>query len=205
MIYKIVLIIVSLCFITSSFAAEHASVSYDKYFTDYSKLNGDEILKEADDFFEQFETTGDTKYLTTAMAKYYILSKIFPLDIYTNIQLARTYDASNKDRYAKEYFNKSCDINKFDPYANYYFGEFYFKRNDYKRALKYYKTAYNNGYSEYYDLNLRIATIYEKFADLLSAKYYYERAYNLNPADNNSKDKILRIDSLNYDKSEYYN
>lgn len=207
MICKKIILLLSAFFLTclSVYSIEKASVKYEENLIDYSVLDSQKILKEADSFFNNYEQTGDKKYLSTAMGKYYILTKIFPVDMYPTVQLARTYDAANVDRLAKEYFNIGYDINKRDPYLNFYNGEFYFKRNDYKRALRYYKIAYNNGYSDYYDLNLKIATIYEKFADLINAKYYYERAYSMNPSASYLKDKAIQIQSLNYDKSEYYN
>ncbi len=185
------------------FAIEKGSIKYEDNYIDYSVLDGNEILKDADSFFNQYEMTKDTKYLSTAMGKYYIVTKIFPLEIYPMVQLARTYDAKNLDIFAKEYFNICYDINKNDPYLNYYMGEFYFKRHDFKRALRYYNIAYKNGYDNYYELNVKIATIYEKFADLLKAKYYYEKAYSINPSASNLKDKTLQIESLNYQQTGY--
>ncbi len=189
----------------SSFAIEKASIKYDEDLIDYTKLNTQTIIQEADSYFELYLNTQDKKYLSTAMGKYYIVTKIHPVDMYPTVQLARTYDFANLDRIAKEYFSIGYDINKKDPYLNYYHGEFYFRRQDYKRALRYYKYAYNNGYNDYYDLNVKIATIYEKFADLKNAQYYYEKAYSMNPQSSYLKDKALQIKSLNYDKSEYYN
>ena len=194
-----------LIFVLPSFSIEKGSVKYEDNLMDYSVLDGQKILEEADGYFDQYETTKDPKYLSTAMGKYYIVTKIYPVEIYPMVQLARTYDEKKLDRFAKEYFSICYDINKKDPYLNYYLGDFYFKRDDYKRALRYFKRAYENGYSEYFDLNLKIATIYEKFADLLTAKYYYEKAFSLDRTNTNLKDKALQIESLNYGNSGYYN
>lgn len=185
-------------------ALEKASVKFEENLIDYSVLDAQQVLNEADLFFEKYEQTLDKKYLSTAMGKYYIMSQIRPVDMYINVQLARTYDIANLDRIAKQYFSIGYDINKKDPYLNYYNGDFYYKRKSYKKALRFFKIAYNNGYNDYYDLNLKIATIYEKFADLKNAQYYYERAYSLNPSSSYLKDKALQIQSLDYDKSEYY-
>ena len=191
-------------FVLPVFSVEKGSVKYEDNLMDYSVLDGQKILQEADSFFEKYEMTKDPKYLSTAMGKYYIVTKIFPVEIYPMVQLARTYDEKKLDRFAKEYFSICYDINKKDPYLNYYMGDFYYKRNDFKRALRYFKRAYENGYGEYYDLNLKIATIYEKFADLLTAKYYYEKAFSLDQSNTNLKDKALQIESLNYENSGYY-
>ena len=85
-----------------------------------------------------------------------------------------------------------------------WFGEYYFKRRDFKRALKHYTIAYNNGYANNYDLNFRLATIYEKFADLMNAKKFYEATYSLKPEDTELQEKIQSINDMGYDKSEYY-
>ena len=137
------------------------------------------------------------------MSKYYLLTKIDYSQITPYIQLARIYDEKNNNRLAKEYFYKASNLDVNNPYANFYFGEFYFKRNDYKRALRYYNIAYNNGLNNRYDLNLRLATIYEKFADLVNANKFYEVSYSMNP-NNELRQKIQSLNELNYDKSEYY-
>ena len=204
MIYKIFSIFLTFLCSLPCFAFEKATIQYDEYPVDYSVLDEKSITKEGDSFLEQYEKTGEVKYLTTAMGKYYISTKIHPNELYPVVQLAKTYDEKKLDRKAKQYFNRGLDMDNTDPYLNYSFGDFYFKRSDFKRALKHYKRAYNNGYQDYYDINLKIATIYEKFADLLSAKYYYDKAYSLNPSATALKDKSVQIDSLDYGKSEYY-
>ena len=205
MIYKKIIFILTMFtyLFVPALAVQKGIVEFDDKRIDYTVINADTLLQEADSYFDKYEETNEKKYVTTAMAKYYILTKIKPLDIYSTIQLARTYDATKKDRYAKKYFNIGLEINKNDPYTNYYYAEFYNSRCDYKRALRYYKKAYDSGYSELYDLNLKIATIYEKFADLSKAKYYYEKANSIKYSDN-IKNKIVEIETLNYDKSEYY-
>lgn len=202
---KFIYFVICFCIIVLPvFSIEKGSVKYEDNLMDYSILDGQKILTEADSFFERYETTRDPKDLSTAMGKYYIVTKIYPVEIYPMVQLARTYDEKKLDRFAKQYFSICYDIDKKDPYLNYYMGDFYYKRNDFKRALRYFKRAYENGYGEYYDLNLKIATIYEKFADLLTAKYYYEKAFSLDQSNTNLKDKALQIESLNYENSGYY-
>ena len=197
------LIILITCSLSAN-AFQKATVKYEENPIDYSVLNPDTVMAEADKYYAKYEETGNEKYLSTAMGKYYILTKIYPVEMYPNVQLARTYDEKHLDRLAKSYFNRSLNINKYDPYLNYYFGDFYYKRQDYKRALRHFKIAYNNGYDQYYDVIVKIATIYEKFADLKNAKYYYGKALSINSADSKIKEKAEKINSLNYDTSEYY-
>lgn len=191
-----------------SYAAQSGYLEYNSVLFDYSKLNAAAIQKEADEYFEKFITSSDElfkeQYLNAAMSKYYLLTKIDYSQITPYIQLARIYDEKNNNRLAKEYFYKASNLDVNNPYANFYFGEFYFKRNDYKRALRYYNIAYNNGLNNRYDLNLRLATIYEKFADLVNAKKFYEVSYSMNPNNVDLRQKIQSLNELNYDKSEYY-
>ncbi|DAB20810.1 TPA: hypothetical protein CPT81_06020 [Candidatus Gastranaerophilales bacterium HUM_20] len=191
-----------------SYAAQSGYLEYNSVLFDYSKLNAAAIQKEADEYFEKFITSSDElfkeQYLNAAMSKYYLLTKIDYSQITPYIQLARIYDEKNNNRLAKEYFYKASNLDVNNPYANFYFGEFYFKRNDYKRALRYYNIAYNNGLNNRYDLNLRLATIYEKFADLVNAKKFYEVSYSMNPNNVELRQKIQSLNELNYDKSEYY-
>ena len=188
--------------------AQSGYLEYHSVLFDYSKLNAAAIQKEADEYFEKFITSSDElfkeQYLNAAMSKYYLLTKIDYSQITPYIQLARIYDEKNNNRLAKEYFYKASNLDVNNPYANFYFGEFYFKRNDYKRALRYYNIAYNNGLNNRYDLNLRLATIYEKFADLVNAKKFYEVSYSMNPNNVELRQKIQSLNELNYDKSEYY-
>lgn len=196
-----------LCF-SSAYAAQSGYLEYNSVLFDYSKLNTAAIQKEADEYFDKFITSSNEQdkeqYLNAAMSKYYLLTKIDYSQITPYIQLARIYDEKNKNRLAKEYFYKASNLDINNPYANFYFGEFYFKRNDYKKALRYYNIAYNNGLNNLYDLNLRLATIYEKFADLVNAKKFYELSYSMNPNNVELKQKIQSINELNYNKSEYY-
>ena len=176
------------------FALEKGGISYDGI--DYSKLNASKIRTEADAFWDKYEQTNDLAFLTTATAKYYVLTKINPLDIYSIVQLAKSYGELGNYKYAKSYFNRAISIDKNDPYTNYYYAEFYFKRNNYRKALRYYMIAYDSSYSNNENLNIKIATIYEKFADLHKAKYYYERAYSINSSSGYSKDKIIQLQSI---------
>lgn len=190
------------------FAAQSGHLEYNDINFDYTKLNRNQLRKEADFYFKKFENSKDKnvreRYKHIAMGKYYLLTVMPPIEIIPYVQLARLYDEDDKSKLAKEYFSKATNIDINNPVANYHFGEYYYKRCDYKRALYHYKTAYNNGYNNSYTLNLRLGTIYEKFADLTNAKRYYTASYSLNPKNTALEGKIHSINELNYDKTEYY-
>ena len=173
----------------------------------YSALNSNNIRQEAQKDFHMYFNTSESlqkeKYLNSAMQKYYILTQINPSDTDAYIKLGKIYDEKNISELAKNCFYKALNISKEAALANLYFGDYYYKRNDYKKALYYYKIAYNNGISKTYDFNLKLATIYEKLADLSNAKKFYEISYNMK-ADNKVGEKIQLLNELNYDKSDYY-
>lgn len=211
-IYKTILYTLLLFLIISyteiqSFASPNGKIEYNYILFDYSKLNFQKIKNDADKNFNMFliskNETDKRNYLDLATSKYYILTKVDYSRIEPYIQLGRIYDYTNHPRLAKENFSKAINIEANNAFANFYFGEFYFKRRDYKRALKYYKVAYNNGFNNTYDINYRLAVIHEKFADLVNSKKYYEISNSIKP-DNKIQEKIQLLNELNYDKSEYY-
>lgn len=211
-IYKLILYTLLLFLIINyteiqSFASPNGKIEYNYILFDYSKLNFQKIKNDADKNFNMFlnakNETDKRNYLDLATSKYYILTKVDYSRIEPYIQLGRIYDYTNHPRLAKENFSKAINIEANNAFANFYFGEFYFKRRDYKRALKYYKVAYNNGFNNTYDINYRLAVIHEKFADLVNSKKYYEISNSIKP-DNKIQEKIQLLNELNYDKSEYY-
>ena len=198
-------------FYTFTFLPCTASQSYNEEYLSgnlkYSNLNSAKIRQEAERDFHLYFCTSDAsqkdKYLRSAMNKFFILTQINPSDIGAFIKLGKIYDEKNISELAKNCFYKALNMNKNTPLANFYFGDYYYKRNDYKKALYYYKIAYNNGAERTYDFNLRLATIYEKLADLSNAKKFYEISYTMK-ADNKIAMKIQSLDELHYDKSDYY-
>lgn len=186
MTYKqLILLILFILTINASFAVQSGKIEYNSVLFDYKKLNFSEIQKEADNFFMQYKKSSTPQAkeqnLNYAAGKYYILTKIDNARIEPYIQLGRIYDEKNKPRLAKENFCKAINLNSKNSAANFYFGEFFYKRREYKKALHHYNIAYQNGFSKNYSLNLRLATIYEKFADLSNAKNFYEVSYSMRP------------------------
>ena len=175
---------------------------------DYSKLDVIPVLEDADMYFDMAllaeDATEKERLINLAMGKYFLASKITPQNQRIYVQLARIYDYMKKDRLAKSSFFHAINLSVNDSYTNYWFGEFYYTRRDYPRALKYFTVAYNNGFSNDYTLNLRLAVIYEKFADLINAARFYKSTYAINSENVELQEKIQAIDALNYHNSEYY-
>ena len=186
-------------------AGEHAVNS--SYYS-FSQDDAIKFRKQADDLFVQAFESEDSelksKCYRAAMRKYYVLSQVFPYDYYAFAQMARINDERNEDVLARKNFFIAFNLDKYNPYTNFYIAEFYMKREMYYKALKYYLTAYNNGYKDNYVANFKLAVLFEKLGDLEKSKQFYKSSYEIDSEINELKRKISSLESLNYDKSEYY-
>ena len=208
MICRFLLVAIAIFFISNtSFAIQYGAIDQNSILFDYKKLNFSQIKQEADRYFAMSAKSSVPEshnlFLNKASEQYYVLTKVDNARIEPYIQLGRIYDEKNKEPMAHENFCRALNLNCKDARANFYYGEFFFKRCEYKKALYYYNIAYNNGYKNQYILNLRLATIYEKFADLSNAKKFYDVSYSMKPSDE-LREKISSINVIDYQKSEYY-
>ena len=163
--------------------------------------------KEADDLFykglaEKNQALKET-YLTRALAKYMFLLSIQPNNAIYCTQVGVIHDLCGHSAQAKSYFYRAINLDKLNPFANFYFGEYYFNMKDYRNALKYYLIAFNNGYGSYYEVNNRLAIVYEKLGDLQKAKDYYTISTVVNPNQTHLNKKIRLLDNVYYNKDEY--
>ena len=85
----------------------------------------------------------------------------------------------------------------------FYFAEFYYKRQMYRKALKYYNLAYTHGFNTNYHTLFKIGDIYEKLGDSRSALKYLKDA-QIQKETPELADKILRIERYNPANKEYY-
>ena len=194
--------------LSAVYALEFGSIKYSDNVFDYSKFDKTSVRKTADKYFNDALSSDEQslkkELFQKAGGQYFILSKITPGDLYPLIQLARVYDYKDKNSYSKAYFYRALEINKKDPSTNYYFGEYYYSRKEYKKALYYYNIAFRNGYKEGYDVMIRMAMMYERLGDLLRANQYYKRAFLIKPNDENIADKIRILEDLRYKDTGYY-
>lgn len=208
MICRLLLVAIALFLaINTSFAIRYGGVEQSSVLFSYKKLNYSQIKQEADKYFalsaKNTAPESHNLFLNKASEQYYILTKVDNAKIDPYIQLGRIYDEKDKAPLAHENFCKALNLDYKDAKANFYYGEFYYKRSEYKKALYHYNIAYNNGYKNQYILNLRLATIYEKFADLSNAKKFYDVSYSMKPS-NELHAKISSINVIEYQKSGYY-
>lgn len=210
MFKKIIYILIVIIFFSNAAKADtqNAHVKYEDFLYKFSP--GDEVrfLKKADGFMDKWisATKAQDKafYLAEAMRYYFLTTKVDKSSIEAQIGLGRVYDEMNIDIFAKKHFFNAYNMNNQNPKLNYYFGNYYKKRNELVAAMEHYKVAYNSGYSNNYFLNYQIASTYEKLADIENAKKFYTRANKLNPRATNLKNKIRLLEDLNYSSSQYY-
>ncbi len=196
------LFILSIFLLTSSpaFCAKSGGVEYHDYLFDYSHLDAAPIAEQADSLFNKAlaEKDKDIKndLLHRAMKNYHILLKISPDDVNVLNKRALIYDIQDKNILARSYFSRSLNIQKDNPETNFLVGDYFYKRRDYKRALRYFSAAYENGYNDY-DINFKLAVVYEKLGDLCNAKRFYQEAYTLDETQSFLLDKIENIPEEN--------
>jgi len=202
--------LLGICCNNTANAIEFGQIKYNNNneIIDYSKINKNEKQQLADNYLTKALTTKDLNeiktYLKKAAAEYFIMTKLEPENIYPVIQLARIYDYLGENSYSKAYFFRALKINKNDAATNYYFGEFYYTREDYKRALFFYQRAFKNGQSENYAVLIKMAIMYEKLGDLLRANQYYKKAFLANPNNEFLPEKIRELENIKYIDSGYY-
>lgn len=171
---------------------------------DYAQLSQEELETKAGFFYNlALKTHSLNEETTAALNLYNVLSNKCPTSIVYPIRLGVLYDNIGKDRLAKGCFFKAIGIQKNNPEAYFYLGEFYYKRSLYRRALNYYKEAYKNGYTRHYATAYQIGDIYEKLGDTEAALKYLQLASELSP---NSKldNKLTRLKQANTLNQNYY-
>lgn len=191
------------------YSVEYGEILYNDKFIDYTKTDKTATLKAADFYFnkalEEKDADSRMNYLRKASGEYFILTQSDKNNLYPIVQLARVYDLEEENNYSKAYFHQALKIDKNNPSTNFYFGEYYYRRKDYPRALYFYKKASQNGFKENTDLQLKMGIIYEKLGDLLRANQYYKKAFLANPNDTETPDKIREIEAVKYKNTGYYN
>lgn len=197
-----------LCTNNSSQAVEFGAIKYNDAIIDYSSIDKHATLERADYYFNKALSTENDEdkrnYLQIAGGEYFVLTRIEPQNIYYMVQLARVYDMQDNNSFAKGYFFNALKINRTNAGTNYYLGEYYYKRNNYTQALYFYNIAFENGYTENYEILIKMAVMFEKLGDLLRANQYYKKAYILNPQNPKLSAKIKELEQVKYKNTGYY-
>ena len=170
---KIFITLSVLCFtLLPSFSALKGGVDYSIPI-DYSKLNPEELEAKAEFYYNAALGSNEMNdNMTSALNLYTILTNISPDNIRYALRLGKLYDILGKDRYAKGKYYQAMGINPKSPEPYFYLGDFFYEREQYRKALKFYKRAYDNGYSNHSQTLIKMEDIYKRFGDTKNAKKY---------------------------------
>ena len=173
---------------------------------EYKNLSESELKEEADKYFNMVQQSSAGEFsaeTTRALLAYSVLQHINPQNPEYSIKAGILYDKIQKDRQAKGCFSRAISISSgaFEPY--FYMGEFYYKRGQYKQALKYYNKALENLITPNYDLYYKLGDIYEKFGDTKKALEYLNMAKSQNPNEE-LESKIRLIEAVDSANKLYY-
>ena len=201
---KLLLIPLILCFaLLPSYSAVKGGIDYNIPI-DYTKLNQTELETRAEFYYNSvLKEKKLNEDMTSALTLYSILTNAYPENRTYAIRLGKLYDTLGKNRYAKGLYNRAMGIDHAHPEPYFYLGEYYYSRDQYRKALKYYLKAYDNGYSEHYPTLERLGTIYQKFGDTEKALQYLQCASTISPNENLDK-KINSVKSSDNTNKVYY-
>lgn len=206
--FSIIILLISLFFFLTIMPTFSAVKGGIEYFipTDYSNINEQETELKARLYFYNAERLQDgiiNDDMTNALMLYTVLQQVNPDKIEYPVKLGILYDKINKDRQAKGNFSRAIGLDKTNPAPYFYLGEFYYKRELYRKSLKYYNEAYKQGFATNYTLLYKMGDIYEKFGDTRSALKYLNEAQK--QSSNPELDtKIKRIELQDTINKEYY-
>ena len=201
------LALVFIMFITNSIQAVQRGCVQYTIPTDYSVFDEAALNNEAETKFQAYLNSENPQQqfvlLTQLLSDYKILGEINNENPLYFARLGIIYDKLGKDRYAKSNFFRSANLVHEFPYTHYAFGNFLFDRQDYRKALKEYKKAYDTGYSNHYYTIYQIGRIYEKFGDFSSSIKYYKNALIYQDSEE-LRNKIHTLEGL-LDSNSLYN
>ncbi len=173
---------------------------------EYKNLSETELKIKAESYFSkalQSEEWVLNSDFTNALNLYNILLNINPKKVDYVIKLGILYDKLGKDRQAKGNFARAIGIDPSKPGPYFYYGEFYYRRELYRQALKYYQKALERANEPSYALYFRLGDIYEKFGDTKQALQFYQQAQSISPNEDMST-RIKRTTSANSTNNMYY-
>ena len=200
---KIFLIFLIIVITLPSYSAIKGGLEY-QIPIDYSKLSESELEEKAEFYYHlALKTSSLNDEMTSALNLYHMLAHKNPANIEYKIKLGTLYDIIGKDRYAKGCFFDAIGVDKSRPEAFFRLGEFYYRREMYKRALKMYKIAYRKGYTRHYETLYKTGDTYLKLGDTKAALKYLQQASEISPNPELSEKitKARNADTLN---QEYY-
>ena len=104
-------------------------------------------------------------YVKKALYYFYVASQNTPPATDALIGLGRVYMFMDKMEDAKNTLFRAYSVDKYNADANFYFGEFCYKYDDFETAVKYYENAMNLGYQDRTKNLDRLINCYSKLGD----------------------------------------
>ncbi len=132
---------------------------------DYSQLDEEELAIKGETFYSISINNTDCKInddITSALNIYTILSNKNPENMIYALRLGKLYETIGKDRHAKGNYYRAMGIDQSRPEPYYYLAEFYYKKEQYRKAYKMLIRAINNGYSEHANAHSRLNELNKK-------------------------------------------
>lgn len=190
-----------------TFCCAFEQIDFDTDIYQIGSVHEKQLNKEADDYFYAGINSADKEvkeaYLSKALGRYMLLLKMHPDNPIYCTKIAVIHDTCHHCPQAKDYFHRAINLENLNPFANFYFGEYYFIQRDYNNAIRHYLIAYNNGYKSKFILNLRLATIYERVGDIEKAKKHYHISEQLSPEQTELSSKIQALNDVYYAQENY--
>jgi len=182
--------ILILCFITGImpvYPAVSGGISYNIPI-EYKNLSEEELSSRAETYYaEALNSKKLDDNMSNTLFLYSVLQNMNPKNIEYSIRLGILYDKIKLDKYAKGNFSRAININPLAPEPYFYLGEYYYNRQSYRKALKYYLKSYENGFNTNRELLGRLGDVYKKLGDEQASQKYLEPASAGNSADNPDK------------------
>lgn len=204
---QLIKILVSIFMILILYLPSSASISGKIEYQipiDYTKLSETELIEKANFYYNlALKNKSLNDEMTAALNLYTMLAHKNPQNIFYLTRLGTLYDILGQDKYAKGAFYDAIGIDSSQAEPYYRLGEFFYKRCEYKKALKMFKEAYKKGYTRHYDTAYKLGDIYAKLGDTEASLKYLKLAQELSP-NSELDNKIIRIENANKINQEYY-
>ncbi len=132
---------------------------------DYSQIDKYELEMLGANYYDISLNNTDGKIsdnITSALNIYTILSNKEPENIIYALRLGKLYEIIGKDRQAKGNYFRAMGIDQSRPEPYYYLSEFFYKKEQYRRAYKMLLRAIEHGYDEHVNAQSRLEELSKK-------------------------------------------